>query len=138
MILGPTVASMLGALRADAESLQTDACTITHAGAGDGTFDETTGQTTPPAPTTVYAGACRLRVPMLADREQLSGEHQFTTQDAVLSLPMSATDVSVDDLVSITASTLDEDLVGCQFVVMAILHASQVTARRLVVREVTR
>jgi hypothetical protein len=123
--------------RRAAEALQTDACTITRPGAGDGMFDPATGATTPPAPLTVYTGQCRVRMPTIADRERTSGEHQWTLQDAVLSLPADTAGVQEQDSVTITASELDVDLPGTVWAVTAFLRGSQTTARRIVIREVT-
>lgn len=136
-MLGPTIASYLPDLRGAAESMQMDKCTITRAGVGEGTFDPETGATTPPDPETLYTGACRFRAPTLAEQTTTAGEHAWTTEDSVLSVPVSVTGLQVDDVVTVTASQLDPDLPGTVHVVMAVLRGSQITARRLIVRHVS-
>jgi uncharacterized protein DUF6093 len=135
--LGDDVTAALPALRAQAESLQTDACTVTHPGTGEGTFDPVTGATTPPVGTTVYAGQCRFRAPTLSEANVSAGEHVWTVQDAVLSLPVTATGVQVGDTAVCTASQMDPDLPETVWTVMAVLRGSQITARRLIVRQAT-
>lgn len=136
-MLGDDITAVLPQLRAEAESLQTDTCTITRPGEGQGTFDPGTGTTTPPAATEVYAGQCRFRAPSLTEVNTTAGEHQWTTQDLVLSLPATAVGPRPDDTVVCDTSALDPALAGATFVVVAALKGSQITARRLIVREVT-
>lgn len=133
-MLGDDLTAVLPELRAQAASLRTAACTITRPST-DGTFDPETGTTTYPE-TTIYEGECRLRAPSLADRETFSGEHEFTLQDAVLSLPIEAVGLKTNDLVTVTASAMDPDLIGRQYTLIAVHRGSQITARRCVVREV--
>lgn len=122
--------------RRAAAALRTDRCTITRTGT-DGVFDPETGTTTHPE-TVLFAGqACRVRVPTVADREAFAGQHQFTLADAVLSLPVEVTGLAVGDTVTMTASELDPDLTGRVYTLMAVHRASQITARRCVIREVT-
>jgi hypothetical protein len=158
-----SIVSVTRAGRRAAAALQTDACSITRPSTADPTFDATTGVSSPAAATDVYSGACRLRAPVLAEVAATAGEHQWTTQDAVLSLPIAAAlpqeldpsdvllpgddllipddvgagGVQVGDRVVITASALDPDSVGQSFTVMAVLRGSQITARRLIVRQET-
>lgn len=129
--------SVTEAGRAAAENLQSDTCTITRPGDGPGVFDPDTGTTTPPADVTVYSGPCRLRAPALVEVNVTGGEHQWSTQDAVLSLPASVTGVRPDDTVTCDSSALDPALPGSVFTVIGALKGSQITARRLIVREVT-
>lgn len=133
-MLGDDLAAVLPELRAQAASLRSDECTITRPSA-DGVFDPATGTTTYPQ-TTIYDGECRLRAPSLADRETFSGEHEFTLQDAVLSLPIEAVGLKTNDTVTVTASELDPDLVDRVYTLIAVHRGSQITARRCVVREV--
>lgn len=120
--------------RRAAESLQRDRCVITREVVG--VFDPATGETPALPPLGMYAGKCRLRMPTLAERASTSGEHQWTMQDSVLSLPHEATGgVRIHDKVTITACELDPEMVGAEFAVIAVLRGSQTTARRFAVRE---
>lgn len=132
-----TIRAVTLAGRRAAKSLQLDAVDVARPGTGEGTFDAATGVTTPPTPTVVYAGAARLRMPTLQEQRITAGEHDWTAEDAVLSVPMDAPAVQVGDLVTFTGSSLDPDLPGTAFVVMGQLQGSQVTARRLIVRRET-
>lgn len=136
-MLGNDITAVLPQLRAEAESLQTDTCTITRPGEGEGTFDPATGTTTPPAATELYSGQCRFRAPSLSEVNVTAGEHQWTTQDLVLSLPANVSGPRPDDEVVCDTSQLDPALPGARFVVLGALKGSQITARRLIVREVT-
>jgi hypothetical protein len=53
-----------------------------------------------------------------------------------LHLPMSAPAAAVDDVITITSSGLDPQLVGRRFRVVSLVHKSFMTARRLAVEEV--
>ena len=51
-------------------------------------------------------------------------------------LPMSALAAAVDDVITVKASVLDQQLVGRRFRVVSLVHKSLMTARRLSVEEV--
>lgn len=135
-MLGPAVTSALSFLRRQAESMQDGACVITRAGQGAPAFDAETGISSGPPPDKVYAGAFRLRSDPAMTRAD-AGEHDFTLQQYVMSIPASAPTVKVDDVVTITRSPHAPDLVDRTFVVAAIAAGSQQTARRFLVQEVT-
>lgn len=137
-----SVAGATAAGQAAHELLMTDTCEITRPGVGDPTFDEATGLSSPPPPVIVYPapggdGRCKMKEPRPIDREITGGEHMWTVLDSILSLPIAAVGVRVDDTVTITASELDPDLPGRVYTVMGPMGGSQVTARRLIVRQVT-
>lgn len=115
----------------------TDTCRITRVGSGEPVFNPTTGISEPPEPTPVYTGPCRVRTLSLADRPAGAGEHDYTVQDFILSMPITTADVRVDDVVLVTASRLDPALSGKRFVVGPVARGSQQTARRFLAREVT-
>lgn len=118
----------------------TDTCTITRAGVGTPTFNETTGQYTNPARVTIYSGPCRVQVTSLIANSATSnaGERAATVQGSELQLPVAGTgDVSVNDVAEITASAHDDELVGRKFTISARHEKSHATARRLRVIEVT-
>ncbi len=121
--------------RRRAEQLMTDTCTVTRAGAGQGTVNDATLQLTPPTPSTIYTGKCRIRPLDLADRAVDVEERRLTLRHLVVSLPTSAAAVAVDDSITITACVLDQLLVTHVFTIFGIAQGSQVTARRLYCRE---
>jgi hypothetical protein len=116
--------------RAFAEQLMQDTCTITRADAGTPVFNETTGAYTSSAPTTVYTGPCRVKPRNLADRVVDAGEQAVSLWPFQVSIPFAATDVELDDLVTVTAS-VDPSLVGRELRVRSVTRGTFVTARRL-------
>jgi hypothetical protein len=129
--LAGEIAATLPALRAAAERRMVDSCTITHPAAGLGTFDDDTHTYAPPTETPVYAGRCRVQTRdglVAADRNV--GERQITVLRFEVHVPLVATGIAVDDLVTITAAR-DPDLVGRRFRVTASHAKTDATARRL-------
>lgn len=117
-----------------------DTCTITRAGTGSGSFNETTGQYTAPARTTIYSGPCRIQITALiaSSQDSNAGERVATVQVSELQLPIAGTgDVSYNDVAEITASVHDAELVGRKFTVDARHEKTHATSRRLRVTEVT-
>lgn len=114
-----------------AESLMVDACTITRGGSGAPTFNSTTGTYTPPAGSTVYTGACRVKPSALSGNTTVqAGEREVSLWPFAVSVPVSVTDVDLNDLVTITASA-DASLVGRELRVRSVARGTFVTARRL-------
>jgi hypothetical protein len=136
-MIGADLAAVLPELRAQAESMMLDTCTIATPGTGAGTFDEDTGITTPPAPVTVYTGACRVQSRDVQPSNPQAGETEYTTIAYVISVPASVVDVGVGATVTVTAASLDADLVGRSFTVTGLVHKTYLTARRLVCEEVS-
>lgn len=123
--------------RTAAEARMVDACTITRSG-GEETLNPTTGVYTTPAPTTIYSGACEVQVSDGLNAQETEAGGQVVTQRRVtVKVPMSVTGVQVDDVVTITASALDADLVDEVFRVVGEFAKSFATARRLQVEENT-
>lgn len=106
-----------------------DACTIGHPG-GEPIYDEAT-DSYPATSTAFYAGACRVKPRDNADRQVEAGAETVTLWPFLVSVPMSVEDVEVDDIVTITASTLDPALAGTQLRVRQVALGSHLTARRL-------
>jgi hypothetical protein len=120
----------LGGRRA-AERLMTDACTITRA-AGAPVFDEATGTYTTPTPTTLYSGKCRVKTyRQNNDRVVDFGGEPVSLWPFSVSVPVEVTGLEVDDIVTVTASVLDPDVVGTRLRVRDVVKGSQITARRL-------
>ncbi len=123
-----TASSAVRAGRAAAARLMVDTCTIAHiTGQSTNTTTGVVANTT----STVYSGACRIK-PDPAPSESQAGEREVVTRRFVVSIPMSETDVAVDDVVTVTASELDPALVGATLTVAGVIVGSHVTARRLV------
>lgn len=124
------IGGMLAAGRAAAEALMVDTCTIVR-DPGPGTFNPDTGGYTDAADTAVYTGPCRVQLRALdAQTADFGGEAVALTRVQVL-LPMTATGIAVEDLVTITQSAYDADLTGRTFRVEAVAAKTHATTRRL-------
>jgi hypothetical protein len=88
-----------GAMRAES---MLDECAVTRPGTGAPTIDPDTGQMTPPAPQTVYAGRCTLRVPALADQPQRD-DTALTESKPTLVVPLGQGPFKLGDVVTLTA-----------------------------------
>lgn len=130
-----SVAGILSAGRALAESLMTDTCTVRH-GTGQSSFNESTGQSTLGS-AVVYAGKCRVQVPKVQPNEPTVGERTATVQSLELQLPVSAAGVSVGDRVTLDSSASDPALAGARYVVRGLHRKTHATAQRLSVEETT-
>jgi predicted RecA/RadA family phage recombinase len=130
--LADALADALPELRAAAESLMADRCTVTRPGVGAPTVDEGTGALVQPAGTPVYAGRCRVQVPNVAERDADAGERSWTVQAALVVLPVAGSEqVRVGDVVTVTAAVNDRALLGARYVVKALHAKTHATARRL-------
>lgn len=137
MTLVDDIRQALPGLRAEAEGRMVDACTITRGG-GDPVFDPDTGEYTTPAGSTIYTGPCEVQISDgLNAREADAGGTEITLSRLTVKVPISVEGVQVDDVVTITASELDPDLVGQTYRVIAGFAKSFATARRLQVERVT-
>jgi len=132
-----TIETVTAEGRIAAEMRMLDACTITRSGGAD-TFNPTTGVYTTPAGSAVYTGKCEVQVSDgLNARDTEVGGQEITLTRLTVKVPMSVEDVQVDDVVTITASLLDPDLVGQTFRVIEGFAKSFATARRLQVERTT-
>ena len=128
-----SAASVLARGRAAAEALMVDACTIRRV----------TGQSTgaggvvTPTYADLYTGKCRIQQASAQAQQQDPGEAAVLMLRLEVQLPMSVTGLQAEDVVTITASAHDEDLVGRTFVIRDLAHASHKTARRVQVMERT-
>lgn len=113
-----------------------DACTITRV----------TGQTTnlqtgavTNTTSTIYTGKAKIQQLVSGGlaRPASVGEAQVWQLPLHVHVPMTVTGVQVGDIVTVTASVLDPDLVGRSFWVKELFHKSYATARRLGLEEVT-
>jgi hypothetical protein len=110
-----------------------DACTIAHHTGQ--TTDATTGAVTQTYGAAFYTGKCKVQLRDVDPATPEAGDRLTVVLRSRVDVPMSVEDVAVDDLVTITASVLDPDLVGRTFRVVAPFHGSFKTARRLPVEE---
>lgn len=126
-------AAVLAGRRA-AESLMQDTCTVERP--GEPVTDPETGEVTPSL-TSVYTGPCKVQQTISQGSNPSAGSHAFTIQDSRVDFPVSAGPFAVDDVVTVTASALDPQLVGTVYRVAELFHKSFATAQRTRVEEVT-
>lgn len=129
-----SAADALLAGRREAEALMIDACSVTRP--GESITDPDTGEVTPSS-TPVYSGPCKVQQTISQASNPTAGSHAFTVQDSRVDFPVSAGPLMVDDVVTVTSSVLDPQLVGSVFRVVELFHKSMATAQRTRVEEVT-
>lgn len=103
-----------------AERTMTAECVITRPATTPGapTFDEVQGRSVYPDPASVYIGACRVqRSAAISTRNQQVGDRLITIREYIVSLPVLAPAIQVNDLVAFTACPDDATLVGQTMVV---------------------
>lgn len=136
MSLGRDVARALVELRVQAESLMRDSCVITGPG-GTPVWNDSTGQYETPDGSTVYEGACRLRMPRTAGTRTESGDASWAVDDGVLSLPVDGSEAVGSGHVAVV--TLGNDPMASVTVTVQSMHVqTDSTARRLPVKLVAR
>lgn len=111
-----------------------DECTIRRR---TGETTDADGNVVPTYGSPIYSGKCRMQQPNAQAREQDVGEASLQMLRFELQLPMSVTGVEADDVVEMTASRFDPDLVGRKFAVRGLSHKSHAVMRRLQVEERT-
>ncbi len=132
MTLADAIAATLPELRAHAESMMVDACTVTRASSGAPVVDNNSGTVTPAAPATIYSGPCRVQVPDAVEKIEEAGGDSLSVQAAIISLPIAGSEsVAVGDVVTVTSATFDADLADVDYVVRGLHRKSHATARRL-------
>lgn len=82
----------------------------------------------------VYDGKCRVQSATQAQEAETGGQ-EVVHGVYVVSVPVGAADVSVGDVVTVTAAAHDPNLQGRQFTVRSVETKSNATARRLTVEE---
>ena len=136
MSLGADVVAVLPELRAAAESMMVDSCTIT----GDPitrVWDEDTSSYVD-TPTTKYTGPCEVKSENVQAAQADAQGQLLVVQSLVLKLPvLSSTGVDVDDIAVLDTCQFDPQLVGKKLRVGGAHHQSFATARRLPVKEVS-
>jgi hypothetical protein len=112
-----------------AEATMTATCTVARVLAG--TFNGVEGKSAYPTPSNIYTGACRVQAASRFALLAQAGEKPTTTRHYLVSIPLSATQPQVNDLVTVTAAT-DAALVGLRLIVTDIKGGSLVWERDLV------
>lgn len=116
-----------------AEVQMQDACTIVRPGPP--VLNEQTLQLATPT-TTLYVGKCRVSGGRdIQQSTPQAGDRLVYEQSRTISVPMTVLGLQVDDVVTVTASALDPDLIGRVFHVRALEHKTHLTARRLLCEE---
>jgi hypothetical protein len=120
--------------RAAAEALMTDACVVRRV---TGRVLDQTSLEYVDTTAVVYSGACRVRAQNVQDSEAEAGERTVTLRGYVVSVPVVASGVHVNDVAEVTASVLDPELPGTLLRVLGPAKGSTITARRFRCEEVT-
>lgn len=142
MDLGADIAAALPGLRAQAESMMQDRCVVERVTAGT-VLDEVTGEYTPVTvrvyPVGVAAdGPCQFKAANTAVRDVEAAGQLLVEQSATLKLPVAGSEVVREgDVVTITASRFDPQLVGVRVRVAGSHHQTFATARRFPVEEMS-
>lgn len=139
------IAAALPELRAHAESLMVDSCTITSR-----RLDESGEPVREMDPVTleltdvwdeVYAGRCRVQRPgaVMVGREPVVGGVEYNVETVHVQVPLTVLGVKTNDRVTITAvgAISDPDSVGMALSVRVNQHKTHATKRTLVCEEVT-
>lgn len=139
------IAAALPELRAHAESLMVDSCTIARR-----RLDEDGEPVREMDPVTleltdvwdeVWSGRCRVQRPgaVMVGREPVVGGVEFNVETVHVQVPLAALGVKADDRVTITATGAisDPDSVGMVLSVRVNQHKTHATKRTLVCEEVT-
>lgn len=133
-----TLARVVANARVAAESRMSDACTITRVlEDATGAYEADTDTFTPDPATTVYSGPCRVRIREAAGATGQVAATQFIKAQLSVSLPAGTTGIADQDIVTIDSAAFSPDLVGVRLRVLAVQRASQATALRLAVEELT-
>ena len=81
----------------------------------------------------VYTGPCLLRTADLDDAANVFGQQAVTYTGGDLYLPFDSPAVDLDQLVTVTASVRDPQLVGTVWVIRSIIRDAYLTRRKIVV-----
>lgn len=138
------IAAALPELRAHAESLMVDSCTVTRR-----RLDESGEPVREMDPVTleltdvwdeVYAGRCRVQRPgaVMVGREPVVGGVEYNVETVHVQVPLTVLGVKADDRVAITAmgAISDPDSAGMVLSVRVNQHKTHATKRTLVCEEV--
>lgn len=143
MTIGGDLLDVLPELRAEAESLMVDTCTITRADPDaepnpvTGVADRVQVYPNPEWPDDHpwINGKCRVQALDPQERGGESGGYDWTTQRYRVDVPVGSYAPAEDDVVTINTATKDPHLTGRDYRVLALLHKSLATAYRLAVED---
>jgi Family of unknown function (DUF6093) len=116
--------------RVAAENLMLDAITIKRTTGS--VTDPDTGADTP-TQSTLYTGKAKVQQQAASASPTPLGEAEVFVAQVEVHVPITVTGIRPDDLVTVTASALDADLVGKTYRVRGVADKSFLTARRLAV-----
>jgi hypothetical protein len=119
--------------RALAESLMVDTCEL-HA-PDTRVLNETTAQYDITPGVLKYSGPGKAQTTDTIGQGRETGDREIAVTRFEVHLPMSAAQAAVDDVITVTVSVLDPQLVGKRFRVASLVHKTYMTARRLAVEE---
>lgn len=109
-------------------------------GEGDPEFNETTGEEVLPERSLIYEGPCLFRPGIrsggITGRDVTTGEREVRFVDATAKYPVD-TPIQKDDLVTLTASQHDADLVGREFRVTDVARDEWQISRVVILEETT-
>lgn len=128
-----SAATVLARGRYAAERDMLDTCTIQRPAAP--AMDPNNAALTPTY-SLIYSGICKIQGAAAASGTDI-GEAHLAIDSPILHVPTSVLDVREADVVTVTASVLDADLVGRVFRVQGPHHKTYLTARRFQCTEVT-
>jgi len=116
-----------------AESRMTETVTV---GVTASVFDDATGKYVDTL-TVHYNGPARIKYPSMVVSEKTPVGQVLASQDVTLHLPVGlASAVRTGDTVTVTYSTVDDDLVGRTYRIKALAQAGQVSASRFPVESI--
>ena len=124
----------LTAGRALAEALMLDACTVVRRGAP--STNTSTGAVTVSS-TSLYSGKCKVQAAGLASQTVEAAGRTATLERPTVHVPVGSFAPRPGDVITITASATDANLVGRVYRVTAASLKSLATAYRIPVEEVT-
>ena len=130
MTIRPEIDAALLELRAHADSLMPDTCTVSRAS---GERDPRTGE---PVRTEVYSGRAKRQSYESYEQSPEAGNHLFAVQRYSAHFPVGSFEPAPDDLIVWTASVHDPDLPGTRDRITGLFNKSFATAQRVFVEEV--
>ena len=129
-------AAELEAMRATSQTAMPDTCTIVRLDYPSATLNTSTGLYEPGAPTTVYAGSCRIRPAGGTNQVSEHGDTPTTVTGYVVTVPHDAGPFAIGDIVSVGASD-DPNIADRSFRVTDSPAGSWQIDQRLACEEVT-
>jgi hypothetical protein len=125
---------MLDAIRATSGGAFTAHGALTRAGTGDGTYNDTTGQSDPPARVSVHTGPVKVEPQTSQDRVVIVGGQPVTVRLYSAEAGLDWTDVRVDDVLVLSECD-DPYLVGRPLTVVDATGSTLGTTRPFVVQD---